>query len=157
MKHFALILIALATGITVEALTLTQVRTRVDTALTNLWQQLSTRQDTYYAAHGRYWQCLISTTNTPNWNSTNSADSLPNNTNAIPFYQVEQIVDVFPELLTNLFPAAIMIDQYRGPLGDGYVGTVIVQYQGTNYYRVQQRGPETWRTSAWSVLATNTP
>ena len=39
--------------------TLAQIRTKANTKLTEFWQALSTRQDAYFAKHGKYFQLLV--------------------------------------------------------------------------------------------------
>lgn len=138
-----------------QAATLASTRLKVDTWLTNVWTgQIVPRQDTYYANNGRYWQGLLSCvgTNTiPNFTAASDGDRTADNLDSKPHYQAQSIADVFPELTGINLPCAFLCDQYRGPLGDGFVVTVFVRFNGTIYTRSRNRGPETWRSADWAA------
>lgn len=149
-----LTLALLTLSLSAHGATLASARLKVDTWLTNIWPTITSRQATYYAANGRYWQGLLSCTGTnaiPNFTAASDGDAQADNLSSKPHYQAESIADVFPSLSGISLPAAFLCDQYRGPLGDGYVVTVFVRFNGTIYTRSKTVGPETWRDAVWSV------
>lgn len=125
--------------------TLAQIRTAVDNRLTALWPTMQTRQATYLANHGRYWQGL----RTHSVNPAEGNTVLPTVGTAVPYYQTA--ADAWPSaILTTALEMVLWMDQYVTPDGTpGYVGTVQVDVLGHTYQRSQQVGPETWRTDAW--------
>jgi hypothetical protein len=131
--------------------TLAQMRTAVDNWLTNKWPAVTSRQETYFANQGRYWQGLITHLVPPaHTNSTDGSktgDRLDQGPSDQP--NSRTWLDVFPEWLSELLPATAIMDVYDGPLGKGYVATVRATHNGTLYERSQNVGPETWRTQAW--------
>ncbi len=44
-------------------MTLLELKAKADPVLANFWQTLQTRQETYFAKHGKYFQLLVSPTN----------------------------------------------------------------------------------------------
>ena len=132
--------------------TLANVRDRVDNWLVNtVWPVIVTRQETYQATHGTYWQGLVTHSIPPDHVTADYADTVPDMLDGQPHDQPVSWTAFIPELNTSL-PAAFVIDVYDGPDGQGYVGSVFVRYNGTLYSRRQNHGPETWRTEAWHVV-----
>ena len=141
--------------ISVQAATLATTRAKVDTWLTNNFPLVISKQNTYLANNGRYWQGLLSCTGTnaiPNFTAASDGDAVQDNMNSKPFYEAESIADIFPTLVGVALPAAFQCDQYVGPFGVGYVVTVWVRFNGTIYTRSHNVGPEDWRESAWSAF-----
>lgn len=150
-----LTLTLLFVSISSNAATLASARLKVDTWLTNTWPTITAKQDTYYANNGRYWQGLLSCTGTntiPNFTAASDGDAQADNLSSKPHYQAESIADVFPALVGINLPAAFLCDQYRGPLGDGYVVTCFVKFNGVLYSRSKNHGPENWRDQQWSQV-----
>lgn len=132
--------------------TLIQVRNAVDAELADLWQNaVIPRQDAYFAAHGRYWQGMRTHTFEFDYSGALDPSEAPDNLDAHPTDQIETWADTIPEINAPR-KAVIWIDAYNGPLGMGYVGHVLVRYNGTFWHRAQNRGPESWRTQAWESL-----
>lgn len=138
-----------------HAATLATARATVDTWLTNNFPTVISKQNMYYASHGRYWQGLLtcsgSPTNAPNFTTATNASVIQDNLNSAPYYEAESIATIFPGFVGIGLPCAFLCDQYQGPLGDGYVVTVYVLFNGTVYTRSHNTGPETWRESAWAL------
>jgi hypothetical protein len=134
------------------AATLASARAKVDTWLTNNFPLVISKQNTYLANNGRYWQGLLSCTGTnaiPNFTTAADGDAVQDNMASKPYYEAEIIADIFPTLVGVSLPAAFQCDQYVGPLGVGYVVTVWVRFNGAIFTRSHNVGPETWREAAW--------
>lgn len=134
--------------------TLAEIRQKADDWLTAKWPTLVARQDAYFAAKGRYWQGI----RTPNAIPQDGADTAPV-TNLKPAYQAEDWADVgLTAAVLGTLPMRLRIDQYDGPSGRGWVATatvVVTSGAGAGtYVRSRQVGPETWRTQAWTKVAT---
>lgn len=126
------------------ALTLAQARTKVDTFLADHWPTVLARQETYFAAHGRYWQGLRAFTIPP----VQAEDATPDCLSSHPADQAETWLDVFPDLPAQ-WPASVRCDVYDGPSGMGYVVTVRGTLNGVTWERSRNVGPLTERTAAW--------
>jgi hypothetical protein len=133
--------------------TLAQVRNFVDARLANLWtNQVVPRQNAFFAAHGRYWQGLVTSDLLDLPNNPDSGD--PGVLETVPLVlrhptdQPETWTDAGINLGATI-PMALEIHTYDGPLGKGYVGYVWARWAGELYMRCQNFGPETWRTLAW--------
>jgi len=135
--------------------TLAQVRTRVDDWLAARWVILRDRQIAYYNTHGRYFQGLVTHTNLPAHLTAAFADAIGDRLAAHPTDSPHDWTALLPEIAGLAIPAAIVIDNYGGPEGQGFVATIWCRYNGTIYSRSQNYGPETWRTVGWHVVALN--
>ena len=131
--------------------TLKNTRDRIDGWLSARWPLIQARQDNYLASRGKYWQGLITHTVPPTHTTVNN-DTEADLLNAKPHDQPETWADFFPEAIGITFPAALQMDLYKGPLGDGYVAAITVIWKGTTYSRSQAVGPETWRTESWHIV-----
>ena len=134
--------------------TISAVRTAVDNRLATLWSIVQTRQDAYYATHGRYFQgkrtASVEPANTGAGSlQTAAADLLSDR----PTDQVHTWLDFLPELNGLAIEMVLTIDVYESVDGWGYVGTVRVSHNGTIYERAANHGPETWRAFAWRVAS----
>lgn len=152
MKPFLFIFVLFFSG-QIQAETLVQLRNRVDVWLTNRWPMVVSRQNAYLTNHGRYWQGLITHTSIPAHESTTSADSTGDKLTLRPTDQTETWLDIFPEWSSESLAAAVVMDVYSGPEGQGWIATVFVKFNGTIYKRTKATGPETWRDSVWSIFA----
>jgi len=146
-------LILLLTSTPSFCATISQVRNKVDTWLSNHWSTVVNRQNNYFTNHGGYWQGLIthSTTTVPSFTSSVDGDVKPDQFSFHPTDQTSSWLDAFSEWESEFFPAALKVDVYSGPSGKGYVATVYVKYNGTIYTRSQNVGPETGWTSGWHI------
>ncbi len=126
--------------------TLQLVRAVADARLTVLWtDHIRPRQDAYFAAHGRYWQGLV-TSSIPE----DGAEAVADYTSS-PTDQAETWADIFGAAIGMSLPVALAVDVYEGPQGHGFVARVWIRYDGTVYMRAQNHGLESWRTAAWAV------
>ena len=132
--------------------TLLQVHSRANTWLTARWPVVQARQEDYLAAHGHYWQGLKTATVEPKHTTAAFADAKQDRLAVKPTDHIEAWLDFLAEIDDLAIPAALICDVYDGPLGHGYVATVIAQYNGTVYSRSQNVGKETWRTLNWHVI-----
>lgn len=114
--------------------TLTQVRNRINSFLTDLWPKIVTRQNTYFTNHGRYWQGIK--TFVPDGEA--DTDPTPDLT-LKPHDQAEswQAAGFHLDLPTTL-PCGFQINTYNnGADGKGWVGLVWVVHRGTTYCRTK--------------------
>ena len=128
---------------------LNQVRTKVDNWLTAKWPILRDKEIAYYGAHGVYWQGLWSHTALPLHDSTVDGDVEPDGLSSKPTDQAEAWLDFWAALLGIKLTAAIRVDVYAGPLGDGFAATVAVKFKDKIYLRAKNFGPENYRTYDW--------
>lgn len=133
--------------------TLQEARDKADNWLAARYPNLVSKQDNFFSTNGHYWQGLVTHTlnNVPNHTPSADGDSLADRGDDAPSDISENWNVAFPNLLNLPIPAAIWIDAYNGPLGQGYIINVLVRFQGTWYHRSRNEGPETWRTIAWHV------
>lgn len=127
------------------------MRNRVDTWLTNRFGILNSRQNTYFANHGKYFQGLLTHTVTPNHTASTTADITADRLALHPTDQLESWLDAIPTLDGEVLAGAIAIDVFNGPRGQGWVLTVYVRYNGTTYRRIKAVGAETERDESWAV------
>lgn len=107
--------------------TLLQVRNKADAKLATFWSALQTRQNAYFAKHGKYFQLLAGSDLT-----LDGADT--------PFTVISPSDEVhtidIDTSWSDTVPFKIEIHEWVGPNGDlGYKGIVTVNYQGTLYRR----------------------
>lgn len=132
--------------------TLQNVKDKVDAFLADRWPIVRDRQIAYYDAHGRYWQGLKSNINIPAHTTTKYGDDFPDNLASVPTDQVETWMDFLPEIDGVEIPAVLIFDVYSGPIGDGFVATIIAKYNDVIYRRSHNYGPETWKTIGWHTV-----
>lgn len=124
------------------------VQTRVNTFLANVAATAATRQATYIAARGRYWQGRRVCSQTP----ADGATAAPVLTDR-PTDQAESWADLNLTLPANI-EVNLWCDAYQAPgARHGYMLGVEVVYGGELWYRTQNfQGPETWRTVGWTRI-----
>lgn len=132
--------------------TLAQVRSRVDDKLAQLWGVIVSRQETHYANHGRYWQGLVTHVAAPSHTTATYQDAQPDRLDERPTDVAQGWRDALPEIDGVAVPMALVIDDYVGPEGAGFVATVWACCNTVTYSRSQNYGPETWRTVGWHVV-----
>ena len=126
------------------------VRDRIDNWLTPRWVWLRGKQDDYFAAHGQYFQGLWTHTNEVEQTDALDGDTIADNLDSKPTDRPHDWRDAVGNALDALpIPARLRLDVYDGPLGQGWLATLQVKYQGNIYQRSKQVGPETWRTVDW--------
>lgn len=123
-----------------------QIRDAIDIRLVTLWSSIQTREAAYFASHGIYWQGIKSHTVDP----ADGADVAPDNLSTKPYYQSTSWADIggFPAT----FPATVIIDQYNGPSGFGYVATLRVVINSNTWQKSKQFGSESYRDQNWVNL-----
>jgi hypothetical protein len=132
-------------------MSLSTLKAKWDSFMTNRFPNMVIRQNTYFTNHGRYFQGLY----------TNAVPVDPNelvpDLTVHPTDQIESWADAnftFPATM----PARVWIDVYKGPQGYGWTlnAQVIV---GTNTFIicVQGAGNETDRVYDWRIDNTITP
>lgn len=109
-------------------MTLAELKTKADPVLVSFWTTLKTKQDAYYAKHGKYFQLLVSPTNTVN----DGADSV---------FTVRKVsddsfaADVDVPFLSTI-PFQIEVCEWVGKNTDkGYVAIVTAVVGGVTYKR----------------------
>jgi hypothetical protein len=116
--------------------TLQQIRDAIDARLAVLWPTLVSRQNTYFALRGRYFQGLATHAVPPTDGNLVVADRL----SARPDYQLEDWTAFGVATWTEAF--SIEVHQYVGPLGAGWVAFARVTVLGQIYVRAKGQGPE---------------
>lgn len=128
------------------------VQAAADRAITDWTPALTSSQDAYLAAHGRYWQGLATHATTPTHAPDRDGMAAPDLLATKPHYQAEDWLTVLPGLAGVRMPALWRIDQYIGPQGAGWVLTAEMIHDGTRYARGVNAGPETYRDRPWAVV-----
>lgn len=107
-------------------MTLTELRNKADTVLAQFWTALKTRQNAYYAKHGKYFQLLIS----PTYGVVDGVD-----TDFIVRHpsDVKALADINLSFSSKV-PFQIHIDEWVGPQGNGYSATVWVELTNGDRY-----------------------
>lgn len=133
--------------------TLAELRTRINAWLADRWPLVINRQNAYYALNGRYWQGLISHDLIPAHTSIANGDSAANLLYSKPSDQLEDWIDVLPEIEGINIPCALVFDVYCSPQGGhGWQVTLYAFYDGTLYWRREAVGPEkALRDQNWSI------
>lgn len=132
--------------------TLSEVRTRVNQWLTDKWPAVVSKQDVYFAAHGEYWQGLITHTTIPTFTDLVDGDAIPDRLLSKPTNMVVSWADAFPSLVGITWPAALLMNVYDGPAGKGWQATLFIYYDSVLYTRSGGVGPESdSRDFNWQV------
>lgn len=134
-------------------MSLATVRTKIDDWLTPRWDNLVSRQETFFAARGKYFQGLWTHSGEVEQTDALNGDTVADRLTAHPTDQVQHWQDFIGNAFDALpLPARLRIDVYNGPQGWGWVATLRVLYNGNIYERSRNVGPETWRTQAWHLF-----
>lgn len=100
-------------------MTLQELQTKANAKLATFWSLLQTKQDAYFAKHGKYFQLIVSPTNAV-------IDGLDSDFVATsPSDEVHQIDVDFA--FAEKIPFQIRVDEWVGPSGKGYKATVLVK------------------------------
>jgi hypothetical protein len=122
-------------------------RTKVEAWRYSVAAAIASRQNAYLAAHGRYWQGILTPVAVP----VEAADTVPDLT-LRPTDQMERWSDFLSGLTVTTIPCSIRIDVYDGPLGQGYTVTVEVVSESSVWIRTYHVGPEDWRVRPWTRI-----
>jgi len=116
-------------------MTLTELRDKADAKLATFWSALVTKQNAYYAKHGKFFQLLVSPENPV----VDGADS--DFTTRSPSDE-RFAVDV-DFTWTEKIPFNITVDEWVGTGGNGFKATVVVQLpNGDQYTRSRTYEPQ---------------
>lgn len=132
---------------------LNTLQTRIDAWLdANIWPVVQSTQDAYVIANGRYWQGQITHNALPAHTIAADNDIPGDNLADTPSDLVESWLDKFPALNGVNMPCSAKINIYDGPAGTGYVVELRFTHEGTEYVRVRNFGPETYRETPWTEV-----
>lgn len=147
MKRLIPVLAFLGLASYSESATLGQIKTAIENFRDAHAAKIVAKQEAYLAAHGTYWQGII----TPATPSDDGA-SLAADYTLKPTDQPTSWADVFSgvDALPANIPAQARMDVYNGPLGKGWTITLLGTKNGVLYWRTWAVGPETWRAQDWS-------
>lgn len=106
--------------------TLNQVRQKANDKLATFWQALSTRQDAYFAKHGKYFQLLAGSELTLDGADTAFTVVSPSDE--------AHVVDIDYNW-SDTVPFQIEVHEWGGPLGYGYRAIATINHEGTLYRR----------------------
>lgn len=149
------LIILLLTCITLHSETLEEVQKRIDSWWEINGKEFKSRQDEYKKGHTNYFQGLRTHSKLPDQMEAKADDSIPDNLDVKPTKQAETWVDFAPEVIFNPLPCAIIIDNYSGPDGDGWVVRYELKFEKTVYLKTINYGPEEYRNQDW-ILANDT-
>lgn len=126
--------------------TLQQVRTKADNKLATFWTALQTRQDAYFAKHGKYFQLLAGSSLTLDGADTTFAVVSPSD---------EAYAIDIDYSWTDTVPFQIEVHEWGGGYdSNGYKAIVTINYQGTLYRRERT---DANIDSGWYQVMTWTP
>jgi hypothetical protein len=128
-----------------------QILAQVDQRAGAQFHKLVTAQTNYHAARGKFAQGLPTHTTPP----TDGVDSPPDRLSHRPTDQAESWDDLSQQYALA-FPspniAALSIDPYHGPRGQGWVARLQVVITGQLWEKCINVGPETERNQPWKVI-----
>ena len=107
-------------------MTLTELIDKADAVLVNFWKELKTRQDSYFAKHGKYFQLLVS----PEQAVIDGADSDFIVRHPSDVKSLEDISIAF----TSKIPFQIQVDEWVGA-DKGYTAYVTVELPNGDIYK----------------------
>lgn len=157
MKNFLITLSLFLFCLRIDAVTLVQLRTRIDAWLVDKWPVIQAKQDSYFTQKSRYWQGLATHLDIPSQTTVQDNDIVPDAFSKHPTDQQESWLEAFPSIANLPFPCQLICNNYDGPRGKGYVIIIRALYNGTIYARSQNVGPEVERTSGWAIEDTSSP
>lgn len=106
--------------------TLLQVREKANAKLATFWSALQTRQNAYFAKHGKYFQLLAGSNLTLDGVDTPFAVVSPSD---------EKYTIDIDTSWSDSVPFNIEIHEWLGPNGMGYKGIVTINHEGVLYRR----------------------
>ena len=120
---------------------------KADAALVKFWPFVIEKQDAYLAAHGKYYQGIITPTTVPPLGADRPVDKTKK-----PHDQNENWNDVFGVMIPDTLPCSVEIHAYQSLAGHSFtLYGWITDTQGT-WIRAQGQGPES-TTFAWTLRA----
>ena len=106
-------------------MTLAQLKTKANAKLATFWTELQTREDAYFAKHGKYFQLLVGSNLTLDGADTAFSVVSPSDET--------HIVDI-DTAWSDTVPFQIQVHEWMGET-IGYKGIVTVNHEGTLYRR----------------------
>lgn len=120
--------------------TLKQVRDKANAKLETFWGALSTRQDSYFAKHGKYFQLLVGSELTQDGADTSFSVVLPSDET--------NIIDIDTSW-TDTVPFQLSVHSTNGPDGHSYIGRVRIKHNEDIYQRTRD---SFGNDSGWNLL-----
>jgi len=106
--------------------TLTQIRNKANDKLATLWPALVSREDAYFAKHGKYFQLMV---------TGEVVDGVDTPLQVIPAPDEQHLEDV-DTTLNDTIPFQLYVDEHVAPEGNGFSLTAIVTLlNGDKYLR----------------------
>lgn len=106
-------------------MTLAELKTKANTKLTEFWQLLSTKQDAYFAKHGKYFQLLV---------TSPVVDGVDTTFEVIKPNDEKHAVDV-DFTFNSPVPFQISVDEWVGRDAQGYSATATVELPDGRKFR----------------------
>lgn len=120
-------------------MTLQQLKTKANAKLTDFWGALSTKQDAYYAKHGKYFQLIV---------TSPVVDGADTTFEVIHPNDEKHLADVDFDFASPI-PFQIKVDEWVGD-GQGYSATAIVELpNGDKYTRTHHNNGD---DTNWSLV-----
>jgi hypothetical protein len=132
--------------------TLTQMKTDVDTFVTNKWPSIVAKQENFRTNRGTYWQGLPTHLSCPAHTNGTDGSSIGDNLDANPTDQLSSWLNQFPDWVSELLPACLRVDVYDGPSGKGWTLTAEATHDGRLFRRIVNVGPESHREIPWTEI-----
>lgn len=121
-----------------------QIQATIDADYAVFGNSIATAQATYFAAHGRYWQGLVTHSVIP----ADGASVAANQLLLKPSYEAQGWFVLGVAVLNK--PYALEIHQYHGPGYFGFMAILYVTIAGNLWVRMKDSGPEPYRTQGWT-------
>lgn len=149
------LIILLLTCLTLRSETLEEVQKRIDQWWSENGKEFKSRQDQYKVSHTNYFQGLRTHSKLPDQTEDKIQDLPPDNLETKPSKQDVSWIEFAPDIIIEPLPCAIIIDNYSGPDGDGWVVRYELKFEKTVYLKTINYGPEEYRNQDW-ILANDT-
>jgi hypothetical protein len=112
---------------------------------------IAVAQAGYRAVNGVYAQGLLTHSTIPADGETVPADRLTDHPTDQP-YSWADLATTYGLTFPSQPQAAVRVDSYNGPAGQGYVVVVVTEISGARWERAINVGAETWRTRSWTEI-----
>jgi len=122
------------------------LKSQVDDLFDDIDRQMTSLQDSYFSANGKYWQGIETPTTVPSDGVSKTTDKTKKPTD-----QFEDWSD-FGVTIPAKLECSISVDVYDGPNGKGYCIIGKVNESGVLYARCKNVGPEKHREQDWKEL-----
>ena len=129
--------------------TLGQLRAAIETDLAARYADIKAAQDAYFAAHGRYFQGVLTHTSIPAHTVAVQNDAAPDNMAGHPTDQAETWNDFLPGIAGQSMPAALETHVYDGPDGPGWTLRQRCSLESEEFQREREATGKAWRRERW--------